>query len=222
LSSPQFGHSWNFVGVSAWWLRRMFRFDGEVFLLGTAIAAPFNINKNGDDLAPNSTGKPRGGGRIVANRRPYSETSRGCKAATRVRPRGMTPVPITLLTAAAAVAVNIWLGARVVRSRREHKVKIGDGGNEAVLRRMRAQANFIENTPFFLILLGGLELSGGNRLALGALAAAFILARIAHPIGMDGPHLFRWRMVGMMTTVFAIVALSLWAAFCGVEAFLGR
>jgi uncharacterized membrane protein YecN with MAPEG domain len=134
----------------------------------------------------------------------------------------MTPVPITLLAAAAAVAVNIWLGARVVRSRRDNNVKIGDGGNEAVLRRMRAQANFIENAPFFLILLGGLELSGGNRPALGAIAAAFILARIAHPIGMDGPHLFRWRMVGMMTSVFALVALSLWAVVCATEAFLGR
>jgi uncharacterized membrane protein YecN with MAPEG domain len=133
----------------------------------------------------------------------------------------MTPVPITLLTAAAAVAVNIWLGARVVRSRRDHGVRIGDGGNEAVLRRMRAQANFIENAPFFLILLGGLELSGENRLGLGAIAAAFILARIAHPIGMDGPHLFRWRMVGMMTTVFALVALGLWAIVCAVEV-LGR
>ena len=134
----------------------------------------------------------------------------------------MTPIPITLLTAASAVAVHIWLGARVVRSRREHKVRIGDGGNEAVLRRMRAQANFIENTTLFLILLGGLEVSGGNRLALGAVAAAFILARIAHPIGMDGPHLVRWRMVGMMTTVFAMVALSLWATFWAVEALLSR
>ena len=134
----------------------------------------------------------------------------------------MTPIPITLLTVAAAVAVNIWLGARVVRSRRANGVKIGDGGNEAVLRRMRAQANFIENTPFFLILLGGVELSGGNRIALGAIAAAFILARIAHPIGMDGPQLFRWRMVGMMTTVAALVALSLWAAYCAIEALSGR
>jgi uncharacterized membrane protein YecN with MAPEG domain len=134
----------------------------------------------------------------------------------------MTPVPITLLAAAAAVAVNIWLGARVVRSRREHGVKIGDGGNDAVLRRMRAQANFIENTPFFLILLGGVELSGGNRIALGSIAAAFILARIAHPIGMDGPQLFRWRMVGMMTTVAALIVLSLWAAYCAVEALSGR
>src|SRR5215213_11358251 len=96
----------------------------------------------------------------------------------------MAPLPITLLTAAAAVFINLWLGARVVNSRREHQVKLGDGGNEAVLRRMRAQANFIENAPFFLILLGGLELSGANRIALAVVAAIFMLARIAHGIGM--------------------------------------
>jgi uncharacterized membrane protein YecN with MAPEG domain len=134
----------------------------------------------------------------------------------------MTPIPITLLTAAAAVAINIWLGARVVRSRRDHGVKLGDGGNEAVLRRMRAQANFLENTTLFLFLLGALELSGGSRLALGAIAAVFMLARIAHGVGMDAPHLFRWRVTGMMTTVAAMVALSLWAIVCSVEAFLGR
>jgi hypothetical protein len=39
---------------------------------------------------------------------------------------------------------------------------------------------------------------------------------------MDGPHLFRWRMVGMMTSVFALVALALWAIVCATEAFLGR
>jgi uncharacterized membrane protein YecN with MAPEG domain len=133
----------------------------------------------------------------------------------------MTPIPITLLSSAAAVAINIWLGARVVRSRREHGVKIGDGGNEAVLRRMRAQANFVENAPLFLILLGGMELSGGNHLVLAALAAAFLLARIAHPIGMDGPHVVRWRMLGVMTSTAVLVALALWAVACAVEQCLG-
>ncbi|MFL6730657.1 MAG: MAPEG family protein [Sphingomicrobium sp.] len=133
----------------------------------------------------------------------------------------MTPVPITLLTAAAAVAINIWLGARVVRSRRDHGVKIGDGGNEAVLRRMRAQANFLENMTLFLFLLGALELSGANRAALGVIAAAFMVARVAHGIGMDGPQLFRWRMVGMMTTVAGLVAFAIWAIVCAGGAFLG-
>ena len=43
----------------------------------------------------------------------------------------MAAVSITLLTTAAAVFVNLWLGARVVSSRRQNQVKLGDGGNEA-------------------------------------------------------------------------------------------
>jgi len=86
---------------------------------------------------------------------------------------------------------------------------------------MRAQANFIENAPFFLILLGGLEISGANRLALGVIAAAFILARIAHPIGMDGPHLVRWRAMGMITSVLALIVVALWAVVCAAKLCLG-
>ena len=134
----------------------------------------------------------------------------------------MTPVPVTLISAVAAVLLNFWLSWRIGSLREEYKVSVGDGGHEPLLRRMRAQANFIENAPFFLILLAGLELAGANRLALAAAAIVFILARIAHPVGMDGPQLFRWRMAGMMTTVFALIALSLWAIVCAAEALLGR
>jgi hypothetical protein len=35
----------------------MLRFDGEVFLLGTAIAAPLKTNKNCDDLRHVSAGQ---------------------------------------------------------------------------------------------------------------------------------------------------------------------
>ena len=132
----------------------------------------------------------------------------------------MAPVPITLLAAAAAVFVNLWLGARIVSSRREHQVGLGDGGNEAVLRRMRAQANFIENAPLFLILLGGLELSGAHPIGLAAFAGIFIAARISHAIGMEGGDLGRWRMYGMMGSTLGTVGLALWAIVRAAEMFL--
>jgi hypothetical protein len=134
----------------------------------------------------------------------------------------MTPIPVTLAVAAAAVFVNIWLGARIAAYRRDFKVSVGDGGHEPLLRRMRAQANFIEHAPFFLILLLGLELSGGNRWALAAIAAIFILARIAHGIGMDQGANRRWRAYGMMASAFAGVALAIWAVICAVELCLSR
>ena len=131
-------------------------------------------------------------------------------------------VPITLLTAAAAAILNIWLGYRIAQHRHEFKVSVGDGGHEPLLRRMRAQANFIENAPFFLILLGGLELSGANRLGLAAAAAVFILARIAHPYGMDGGPLQRWRRIGIMGSSLATLVLIVWAIACAGAIMLGR
>ena len=55
----------------------------------------------------------------------------------------MTILPVTLLSAAAAVFVNIWLGLRIGQLRGQFKVSVGDGGHEPLLRRMRAQANFV-------------------------------------------------------------------------------
>ena len=133
----------------------------------------------------------------------------------------MTPVPVTLATAAAALFLNLWLGARIAQLRHQFKVNVGDGGHEPLLRRMRAQANFIEHAPFFLILLGGLEISGANRLALAIIAAVFILARIAHGVGMDGGDLQRWRRIGMISATCASVALAIWALVCAAGC-LGR
>ena len=53
----------------------MFRFEGEAFLFGTAIAAPLIAIKIATILRQVSAGKTRGGGRIVANRGSYSETA---------------------------------------------------------------------------------------------------------------------------------------------------
>ena len=126
----------------------------------------------------------------------------------------MTPVPVTLAAAAACLLLNIWLGARIAAHRRDFKVSVGDGGHEPLLRRMRAQANFIEHAPFFLILLGGLELSGANRVGLGAIATIFVLARIAHGLGMDASADRRLRAYGMMASAAAGFALALWAIAC--------
>ena len=123
----------------------------------------------------------------------------------------MNAIPVTLLAAAVATFMNIWLGWRIAQLRQEYRVSVGDGGHEALLRRMRAQANFIENAPFFLIMVGGLELSGASPSGLGMIAAIFFLARISHAIGMDRADLRRWRAYGMLTSTFAVLAVALWA-----------
>ena len=134
----------------------------------------------------------------------------------------MSPVPVTLITTAACAGLNMWLGARVGKYRGKFKVSVGDGGHEPLLRRMRAQANFIEAAPIFLLLLLGLELSGANRLALAIIAAIFVLVRIAHPIGMESADQRRWRMTGAMGTGLTTLALVIWALICVFGYCLGR
>src|SRR3954451_7459683 len=145
---------------------------------------------------------------------------RGCDGGT--GGFSMIAVPVTLATAAGAVGVNTWLGARISLLRRDLKVSVGDGGHEPLLRRMRAQANFVENVPLFLILLGGLEISGANPWVLGALALVMLAGRIAHGYGMDGGPLQRWRRDGMISSTVALFLIALWALFCAGEALLGR
>ena len=123
----------------------------------------------------------------------------------------MIILPITLTIAGAAAILHIWLMSRVVRARRPFKLSVGDGGQEPVLRRMRAHANFAENAPLFLILLALTELAGGHQWLLWGAGIGFILARIAHAFGMDRSALGRWRMVGMLLNTVAILALAVYA-----------
>jgi len=134
----------------------------------------------------------------------------------------MTPIPVTLATAASCALLNNWLGMRIAAFRKEFRVSVGDGGHEPLLRRMRAQANFIEHAPFVLILLLGLEISGGNRIALAVIATAFIAARILHGLGMDGGERQRFRMYGMISSSLVTLTLTIWALACAVGFCLGR
>ncbi|MGN6496960.1 MAG: MAPEG family protein [Tsuneonella sp.] len=117
-------------------------------------------------------------------------------------------LPITLTAAAAAAIINIWLSVRIGRMRTAHKVFVGDGGLEPLSRRMRAQLNFVENTAFVLILVAGIELAGKGHPWLSWVVMVYMLARIAHGVGMDGGRLGVGRMIGTLVTMLTQVGLA--------------
>ena len=59
----------------------------------------------------------------------------------------------TSLYAALLALMFLWLSINVVKGRRQFRVAMGHSDSFDVLRRMRAQANFAEYAPFFLLLL---------------------------------------------------------------------
>lgn len=131
-------------------------------------------------------------------------------------------LPVTLVIAAAAALINIWLAVRVTGVRRAHGIWLGDGGNQAVVARTRAHTNFVEYAPFVLILMALIELASGASLWLWGVGVLFIVARLSHGLGMD-PGAKHWmRMFGAMSTLLMLLILSVWALVIGYQAAASR
>ena len=120
-------------------------------------------------------------------------------------------LPITLTAAGAAAFLNIWLTIRIGTVRAAKKISVGDGGDEGLVRRMRAQANFIENTPIVLILIGAIEFSRAGSVWLAGIATLYTLGRVAHGVGMDGGPFGFGRNIGTTITLAVQFALAVWA-----------
>jgi len=119
-------------------------------------------------------------------------------------------LPTTLSMAAAAAVINLWLAIRCGQVRTKEGISIGTGGSEMMERRMRAQANFVENTPWVLALVAAIELAGKGGQWLAIVAAVFMLGRVAHGIGMDGTGaLAKGRMVGTLITMLSQLGLAI-------------
>ena len=123
----------------------------------------------------------------------------------------MLSLPVTLTIAAGAALVNIWLMIRCGQARTKGGVSIGDGGDEFLIRRMRAHANFVESAPFVLVLIIALETTGGTNNWLWGLGILYIVGRLAHGLGMDGGSLGKGRMVGTLVTFVTLIGLAGWA-----------
>lgn len=117
-------------------------------------------------------------------------------------------VPVTLSSAAAAAVLAVWLMIRVGQVRMSEKVSVGDGGNEKVIRRMRAHANFVESAPFVVLLIGAIELTGKGDAWLAYVAGAYFIGRILHGFGMEGGELGWGRSVGIIVTMLTLLGLA--------------
>ena len=112
-------------------------------------------------------------------------------------------LPTTLSLTAAAAVINFWLAIRCGQVRAKAKISIGTGGNDLLERRMRAQLNFVENTPWVLLLIAGIELAGKGGAWLAPVGAIYMAGRVAHGLGMDGTALEKGRSIGTLTTMLA-------------------
>ena len=130
----------------------------------------------------------------------------------------MSSLPITLTVAGAAALMNIWLGLRITLLRRGLRISIGDNGNPAIAARIRAHGNFIEYTPFFLILLAAAEFTAGSPTWLWILALVYMVGRLLHVFGMDRGGANMLRAIGIISTWLCLLVLAGYAIFLSYQA----
>jgi uncharacterized membrane protein YecN with MAPEG domain len=121
---------------------------------------------------------------------------------------------ITPYYAAVLALLFIILSVRTIKSRREHKVAIGDGGEKSILRASRVHANFSEYVPLTLLLIAMLEIQSYSHWIIHGLCIALLVARIAHAYGVSQTNEnFKFRIFGTATTIniIAICAFLLLA-----------
>lgn len=121
----------------------------------------------------------------------------------------------TFITTGILALLLLFLSASVIAGRVKFKIGLGDGGNETMRRRMRAQANFVEYVPIALILILLVELGTiGPAWLPGALGAALVVARIWHAQGLyssSGTSAGRFmgtNLTGLVILVGALAALG--------------
>lgn len=89
-------------------------------------------------------------------------------------------MPITTMLTSGLGLLLLVLASRVIKQRRDSSISLGSGEDEMLLRRMRGQANFIEYSLMFILLMGLAEYQGGNFIFLSIMGLIFFLARCAH------------------------------------------
>jgi uncharacterized membrane protein YecN with MAPEG domain len=90
-------------------------------------------------------------------------------------------------------------------------VMMGDGGNNDMVCRMRTLANFSEFVPLLLILMGLMEMGGGNRTFLEVFGAALVVLRIMHAIGMPRPVPNVFRAGGFIGTFVLLLVAAVYS-----------
>jgi len=116
---------------------------------------------------------------------------------------------ITAIVAALLSLILIKLSFAVINLRRENKVSLGSGGNDALERAIRAQANFTEYVPTGLILIACLEVNGAPWWLVLIPGLTLIIGRVFHALGINhAPPNFSKRVLGMKFTFHTLIALA--------------
>jgi uncharacterized membrane protein YecN with MAPEG domain len=105
------------------------------------------------------------------------------------------------------VPLTVMVGFRRVQT----GIQFFDGGDLALLRRMRAHANFTETVPITLLAMAAAELSGVPSWALWTGGISLLVGRVMHAAILITRGWGNPRAIGMVLTLLPMGVFGAWA-----------
>lgn len=122
----------------------------------------------------------------------------------------MQPLAITILFVGLFALIQIPLTVMVGFRRVQTGIQFFDGGDEALLRRMRAHGNYTETVPMVLMAMAAAELSGLPSWALWAGGICLLVGRLMHAAILVTRGWGHPRAVGMIMTFVPMAGFGGW------------
>jgi uncharacterized membrane protein YecN with MAPEG domain len=124
-----------------------------------------------------------------------------------------TLLSITPIYVAVLGLIFVPITMRVGLYRINNKIDLGDGGDQILLRIMRAQANFVETVPLVVIMLVLMELAGATSTWLHSLGGLLVVGRVLHYLALTKMGPFIGRPIGMFATFGSYLAAAGWLLY---------
>ena len=129
----------------------------------------------------------------------------------------INPPVVSAITAGVLIIAQMGLLWATVLVRRRARQSLGEAGDPALTRAVRRHGNFAENAAIFVAALALVELLGAVRWFVVAVAALFVLGRIAHAIGLSQTNTVNpWRVGGVFATIAAGLIIGVRLVTLGV------
>ena len=132
-------------------------------------------------------------------------------------------LPITALYAGLLTIFALVLSAHAggFRGKSGISVLFGNPENMQLAQRVRVHQNFLEYVPMALIIMGVIEINGGNTTFLNVFGIVLLVARFAHAIGLKHDNMAHpGRVIGAGGTALMSLVAAVYAIWMVVKPML--
>jgi len=131
-------------------------------------------------------------------------------------------IPVTVFFVGLFALIQVPLTVMVGYRRVQTGIQFFDGGDQTLLRRMRAHGNFTETVPIVLLAMVAAEITGIPHWALWAGGSCLLIGRVMHAATLIAVGWGNPRALGMILTFLPMVGFGAWAVYRGVFSALPR